>query len=352
MTILTLCLLSGCATASEEPEQSAEDQITEAEAKGSVELAALRNVKASVGRDENGKIIQLTLNAVYSDKITAETVGNVRCLTSLRSLSIYVPDLSPGVVDDVASLPSLEELHLQLVSLTANDLLKLNRLPLRTLGLNDVRIDESAGLALSEMTRLESLSIDSCEFPSGLDATFQPMPRIKSLKVFGGTKSQPSQLKFLESFPNLQCLWIVSIDVDESRLQQIGRLGDLEELSLQFTGLTDDGLRSLRTLTKLRRLILGNDDQFSGGGLRYLESSKELEELSVFATSFDDSAARLLSRFPKLNSFVAYDTPLSDASIDSLLQLRNVRLLWVSNTKISPRMIARLKQDLPKCEIK
>jgi Leucine-rich repeat (LRR) protein len=256
------------------------------------------------------------------------------------------------VVEDVASLPKLEELHLQLVALSANDIQKLKKTPLRTLGINAARIDESVGAVLGELPHLEELVLERCAFPRGLDATFVPMPRVKSLYIDDDKGNIPSQFRFVQSYPQLQRLWIVRIEVDEERLARIDKLRNLEELSLQFTGVNDDGLRNLKSLTKLRRLFVGNEGEFTGSGLRHLEGCKDLEELTVFSTSFDDAAAGMLPRFPKLSRFVAYDTRLTDTSVESLLKLKLLKLAWLSDTKISQMSIARLKRELPECEFK
>jgi hypothetical protein len=135
-------------------------------------------------------------------------------------------------------------------------------------------------------------------------------------------------------------------------MQRIGRLTNLEELSLQYVGFKDDFLRELQPLTKMRRAILGNNTDFTGTGLRHVRDWQALEELSVFSTPFEDVTVELLSQFPKLKKFSAERTPLTDASVESLPKLKKLKLVRLSDTNITPTGIDRLKKELPDCEIR
>jgi hypothetical protein len=308
---------------------------------------------ARIVTGESGAIVEIQCSELDTHALPDGAIGGFREQLSLRCLSIRAPQLIRQLLPEIDSLPMLEELGLCAERLSADAIRGLCTAPaLSRLSLENTHIDREAVEAIAKLPQLKILHLDSCSYPAGIDATFVPMPRLKSLWISGGIYDGPHPLKALESFPGLQCLWIDSIWCSREATQQIGRLTQLEELSLQYVGLDDEMLREIQTLTKMRRAILGNTTDFTGDGLRHLASWQDLEHLSVFSTPFEDGAAKHLSQFPALKAFVAHDTFLTDASIDSLVKLANLKVAWVSKTKISPAGMERLRKQLPACRVR
>lgn len=328
-------------------------EVTAEEAAGNKLLSALRKLKARAVTGEDGAIREIQFSEIDSDVIPEEGMRHFRKLTSLRCLSIRAPRLRRQLLPELASLPMLEELSLDVERPSADTIRSFSKAPrLRRLGLDDARVDREVAAALAELPDLTCLHLDGCRFPDGIDTTFVAMPRVKSLWISGGGPDKPCGLRCLESFPGLECLWITSIWCNQEAMRRIGGLTNLEELSLQYVGLNDDSLRELRPLTKLRRVILGNNTDFTGSGLRSVNAWRALEELSVFSTPFEDDAVNLLSQFPELQKFAAERTPLTDASVDVLAKLNRLKLAWLSHTNITPTAMDRLKKALPDCEIR
>ena len=45
-------------------------------------------------------------------------------------------------------------------------------------------------------------------------------------------------------------------------------------------------------------------------------------------------------------------TAVTDASVDHLLKMKNLKLLGVEKTNISPQGLQRLREGLPRCEVR
>jgi len=327
--------------------------VSDTEAAGNELLAELRKANARIVTNETSAIVEIQFSELDTNALSDGAIREFRKLTSLRCLSIRAPQLIRQLLPELSSLPMLEELSLCTRRLSSDMIQSLNKAPaLSRLRFEDLRLDRDAATAIAQLAHLNSLHFDGCSFPVGIDAAFVAIPRLKSLWISGGLNDGPHKLKGLESLPGLQCLWIDSIWCNQEAMQRIGGLTQLEELSLQYVGLNDQMLQELRSLTKMRRVLLGNATDFTGDGLRYLGDWRALEELSVFSTSFEDDAARTLEQFPSLKKFVAHDTFLTDTSVDSLMKLEKLKLAWISKTKISPAGIEQLKNRLPECQVR
>jgi len=328
-------------------------EVTEEEAAGNGFLSELRKAKAHVCTDAANAIVEIQFSELDTKPLSAEAVASFRKNASLRCLSIRAPELIRQLLPEISSLPNLEELNvLGHWGLSARMIDYLSKAPsLGRLWLNDARIDQDIAEAIARLPHLTSLSLDDCRYPKGIDATLASMPHLKSLYISREDTQRPIGLKCLELFPELQCLWVNDVLCDQEAMRRIGGLTKLEELSLQYMGLNDEMLRELRTLTKMKRAILGNN-YVTGGGLSHLGTWRDLEELSVFSTSFDDAGTKNLSQFPELKKFVGYDTSLSDVSIETLIKAKQLKLAWLGRSKITADGMERLRKELPECEVR
>jgi hypothetical protein len=111
----------------------------------------------------------------------------------------------------------------------------------------------------------------------------------------------------------------------DADLVQIGRLAQLERLSISSSSITDAGLRHLRGLKTLRQLYL-HCTPISDGGLAHLDGLGRLQLLTLV------------------------DTKVTDAGLPFLRRLHRLRELNVP-IAISDRGIRALQNELPGVEI-
>jgi len=197
----------------------------------------------------------------------------LQSLPSLRALTLRNPVESDVVA--VASLTSLRELSLIGTCSTA-------------LGNNGMR-------ALAAMRDLDSLTIvdyydgagKELKITEGMDV-LPSLPKLHRLELRGFPAVTSNALANIWPLKGLHVLRLklVGKRMDESldgMVAQIKLLSNLEELTLSFDvpkTLTDDALRSLRDLKKLRRLDLGSTEGYSDDALAsVMRALPELHEL-------------------------------------------------------------------------
>jgi Leucine-rich repeat (LRR) protein len=130
----------------------------------------------------------------------------------------------------------------------------------------------------------------------------QDLPRPHGL-VFSELPITDATLKRLDEFPNLTSLHVVDC-----------------------LGITDTGLRALKSLKKLRRLDLRGTST-TDNGLSNLSALTELRELSLSRTS------------------------VSDSGLTHLENLTNLEWLALSDTAVTIGGVRKLKKHLPRCEM-
>ena len=104
---------------------------------------------------------------------------------------------------------------------------------------------------------------------------------------------------------------------------------DLEKvvsLNLNFTKITDEGLKELPKL-------------------------KQLTYLRLFSTQITDSSLNELAKRQQLTAIDLGSTQITDAGLKELAKLKQLTSLNLNNTKVMKAGVAELRKALPKCEI-
>jgi len=146
---------------------------------------------------------------------------------------------------------------------------------------------------------------------------------------------------------------VVSVDLHghggdnvSSLLQRVARLSRLEFLSLANTGVTDEGLASLRDLTGLKALRL-QGTKVRGSGLAHLEHMVELEELMLPNAPISDAEIAHLAGLTKLKRLRFSGRGLTNAGLVHLAamrQMEDLRLRQTAITTLEPiRAMTQLK---------
>ncbi len=129
-------------------------------------------------------------------------------------------------------------------------------------------------------------------------------------------------LEHLTGLSQLKDLTLVQANVTNAAMSKISTLKDLESLSLVETKVTDDGLTRLRDLPKLQSLHL---------------------EGTVGGQEFTDRALTSVDLVPRLHRIVLYGPGFTDQAVGHLTALRFVQSIYLLDTGISSREIAKMK---------
>jgi internalin A len=113
------------------------------------------------------------------------------------------------------------------------------------------------------------------------------LPNLKEIVV--GPDFPDEWCKQLEPLTQLEGLFLggnfnFGQGVSDLGIASIARLPNLQALSLMHSKVTDDGLRHIAGLTKLRWLSLGGAQNVTNKGLIHLKDLKSLEDLTIEAT--------------------------------------------------------------------
>ncbi len=168
----------------------------------------------------------------------------------------------------------------------------------------------------------------------------------------------------LTKLPHLMAL-MVSNDVTDRDCLQIARCTSLEQLSLQYTAITDEGLANIAVLDCLKTLHLPSattdvamrrlararlplqslwleGSQVGNAGAQYLAAFPNLTYLNVSATQVTGDGLRSLRTLNQLTTLHADNLELSDEFCDTLRQLPELRKVSILNSNITDRGVAIL----------
>jgi len=332
-------------------------------------------------RGPDGAIAEVSLARTWATNNDIERIIAVKSLKRLNLSFTYVSD--PGI-ERLRELPQLEELNLDTTEALTDasaSYLRANK-HLRKLVLRGTDITDVGMPYIAQLTELRSLDLSDTMVG---DVGLESLPALSQLEELnlGGTRITGRNLNFLKLLPRLRklslngiqrrnggaCWTPTIIDLD---LDTISLLSGLEDLDLgigvslgrtkgaaggrgapgncRITGgihLTDLGLAKLAKLTKLKRLDMSGAE-LTPAGLKTLKSFPQLERLSLWnCTALDDSAASEWVAISKLNYLDLSYTSVGDKTLERLAALPNLKLLFLTNTKVTPGAVDGFRKHKP-----
>lgn len=114
-------------------------------------------------------------------------------------------------------------------------------------------------------------------------ASFCPLHRLVRLEYSRETASGETSLAWLQETPALRDLRLLELaapEINDSDLEAIGRLEQLQELHLRVTRLSGQGMRHLAQLKNLRLLVVSSEE-LGESALQAISQLEQLEELSI-----------------------------------------------------------------------
>ena len=338
-----------------------------------------RSIEALGGqvvRGPDGNIVDVSLARTWASNNDMERIAELKGLKRLDLSFTYVSD--PGI-ELLQKLPQLEELTLDATEaitdaaasyLRANK--NLHKLVLRGTDITDVGMPYIAAL-----TGLKTLDLSHTMVG---DVGLESLPALSELEELdlGGTRITGINLNFLKLLPKLKklsfngiqrrnagaCWTPLLTDLDLDTISLLSGLEDLDlgvGVSLGRTGvavgpgnchvtggiqLTDLGVAKLAKLTKLRRLDISGA-KITPAGLKALKNLP-LERLSLWnCTALDDAAAPELTALAKLTTLDLSYTSVGDRALKKIETLPNLKLLYLTDTKVTPEAVEAFKKEKP-----
>lgn len=232
------------------------------------------------------------VNDAWLEKLTGATT-----LTRLRLANCDVH--GPGL-RHIAGLTKLESLDLTLTPVTDEHFVHLAGLAeLKSLGLASSGCTGTGFLHLRALTKLTDVNMHH-------------------------TPASDAGLAAIASMPNLTRLWVV------------------------HASFTDAVAASLPNFKRLKRLGIGSSLGTSSGKALGLIASVPLTDLDLFDRQATDEAVALAATIPTLRHLSIPHAPaITDAAVDSILELPALESLKIGHSKLSGAAIERLRRERP-----
>jgi internalin A len=339
-----------------------------------------RSIEALGGdvvRGSDGNIVEVSLARTWASNNDIERVIEIKGLKRLDLSFTYVSDAG---IERLQQLQQLEELTLdatEAITDAAASYLRANK-HLRKLVLRGTDITDVGMPYLAALTGLKSLDLSHTMVG---DVGLESLPALSELEELdlGGTRITGINLNFLKLLPKLRKLSFNGIQrrnagacwtplITDLDLDTISLLSGLEDLNLgvgvslgktgvpvgagncHVTGgiqLTDLGVAKLAKLTKLRRLDISGA-KITPTGLKMIEKLPQLERLSLWnCAALDDSAAPEFKSFAKLSNLDLSYTSAGDGTLNSLAALPDLKLLYLTDTKVTPAGVQAFRKQKP-----
>jgi Leucine-rich repeat (LRR) protein len=125
-------------------------------------------------------------------------------------------------------------------------------------------------------------------------------------------------------------------------LAVVGQMTNLTSLRCDLSRVTDEGLRHMKNMTRLRLLYLGMTEATTDAGMAYVAQMSGLESLTPSRGIGDAGLARL-SALPNLKDLNLQATKITDAGLVKLTGLRQLHRLNLIQTQVTAAGVAQLR---------
>ncbi|MGB5518074.1 MAG: response regulator [Gammaproteobacteria bacterium] len=154
----------------------------------------------------------------------------------------------------------------------------------------------------------------------------------------------------LASLHDLRFLSLAETRVGDAGLVHLQSLTNLQELHLDHSDITDEGLQLLTTLPKLEILDL-KGTRITDAGLVHVGHMTGLKGLYLTRTAITDAGLENLRSLSKLETLILWDTAIGDAGLEHLKSLQHLKEVILWNTRVSQQGAATLQAAFPDCDV-
>ena len=214
--------------------------------------------------------------------ITCDPLRYISKLSNLKSLEI---SSSSNINESLKKITNLEKLSNLSITFCQIDLEGCSALKkfknLTDLSINQPKLKDAKILeSLSEMEKLESLSLCNTEFTGTDYIHLEKYPNLRSLE-FGCKKQLDYDLVYIGRIQNLTSLRFGSCDLTRSGLKHLINLENLKNLIIsECKNVTDDSFQDITQMKNLTHLQISRS-AISGRGFAYLKAHENLQSIKL-----------------------------------------------------------------------
>lgn len=301
------------------------------------------------------------LTVDHRDEMHFCDMKQLNLIPSLRYLTIQGMRMKNDSLLSIGSCTSLVELSVTDITLSKNcgealqtfrDLKHLTKLCMRYI---DVEKIEYGGNVIVEnvckIQGLKHLELRSHDMNTDVLKDLATMTALEVLCLSSSPLHIPD-LEFLRPMSNLKHLALPWTHFAIYEADQIEILSNLTFLDLGATDVTDDSLKDFSKLTNLKHLSL-KDDCIGDGALEHLSTLVELETLDLSHGAGLSDLCKLdhVSTLVGLKILNLNGTHITDADLEFLLPLTNLRRLDIGLTSVTDSGVENILAPLTKLEV-
>ncbi len=138
---------------------------------------------------------------------------------------------------------------------------------------------------------------------------------------------------------DLRATWVTDAD-----LPQLAALPHLAQLDLSHTRITDHGLQQLKNAPAITDLNLYYAEQITDEGMAAIKGWKKLKRLNLRGTKVTDTTLEHLAEVTMLEALDVGYAQVTDVGIDRLTPLQNLRELTLGGNKLTDVGLQALRQ--------
>ncbi|MDR0335970.1 MAG: hypothetical protein LBI18_02665 [Planctomycetaceae bacterium] len=273
----------------------------------------------------------------------------VEALPELTSLDISSNTLlTDTALKEIAKLKELTELTINYCNFSEFGMMDISELPKLTV--LDIRANMQIGNSgLSYLTSLPSLKSLKHLSPAVDDTGLEALTAVKNLETLEIQDFNITDRagQFIRQFEKLSNLIVM-------RCQGFGSSGILELKGMKLNRLTlrglpsinDAGMEAFRELTTLKRLYLNELASVSDAGILNLVYLKDLDTLDIWEIPITDQALETISKLANLKTLSIRSTQITDASTELLLAMPKLENLTLKdNTNVTQKALNKLRDS-------
>ena len=299
-------------------------------------------------------IVSLTVSMTGS---TDEHDVCFKNMKKLKTLNLEVPEVSGPLMQNLSTLPDLEQLILRTGQVDPKSLRHLQNLKnLTSLSLGEFEDGGEVLRAAAKLPRLKFLELHVKTLESDAIAMIGDCPQLITL-ILSADKSRSQRISqaFVAKFEQQSSLMGVglsgrgitdevlacaalavnlkSFSLNDSVItgksaDQIAKLINLESLNLSHTVIPVEIVKSLSDLSNLNQLDLSNAS-VPDEVMQHFPAIENLSDLNLSNTSITDESLRKLLHLNNLETFILSNTSITDGALTELSRMPSLRFLEV-----------------------
>jgi Leucine-rich repeat (LRR) protein len=218
------------------------------------------------------------------------------------------------------------------------------------LALGQLGTEGFSSMSSEDLSRINSLDFSASFFnektAQSASVLANSMPELLELRL-DFLKLGARELSAAKNFQTVQTLWLTGTEIGDDVVEVIASQGNIVNLVIKKTRITDSGMTKLANMGNLQ--ILNLPSQITDAGLQIIGGFPALTKLDASFTSITDPGIDHLSRLRTLTDLFLSDTKVTDAVFPYLLKIASLKTIFLSGTIVTDAGIVQL-ENLPQLE--